>query len=329
MDLQLDHQRRLRGYLLGDLSLEEQRLLEEGLFADDNSFEQLLFVEEDLIDDYLRGELSAHERARFENHFLAAPERQQDLRFAKVLRKYAATAAASKQSPHSSSWLVRLSTFFASLVKQKPAIAFSFALTLALLVVGGFWLVRRTQEEERASLQPQPSETQSPPSEIVQKPTGPDGRTTNVNQVENHNQADLPAEVPVTNRPQNSNAPTNSGQPKPSVFKVILASGLVRGDGGAKRVKIPRSATTVRLEIEVDPAAGDYQNYSVVLQTASGEKILSRSGLRARAAPGGKIVIWEIPARLLKREDYYLKLSGRNAAGQFESAGAYDFRVIE
>jgi hypothetical protein len=327
MGLQTNHEKGLRGYLLGELPLEEQRLLEERLFADDNSFQQLLFIEEELIDDYLSGELSAHERARFENHFLAAPERQRDLSFAKALRKYAATAAAaSKQSPDSSSWVSRLRAFLAA---RKPALAFSFALILALLVVGGFWLVRRAQKEERASLQPQPSETQSPPSDMVQKPIKPDNQTTDVNQVENHNQANLPAEIPVINRPQNSKAPTNSSQPKPSAFKIVLASGLVRGDGGAKIEKVPRGTTTARLEIEVDPAAGDYQSYSVVLQTASGEKILSGSGLPARAASGGKTVVWEIPAKLLKREDYYLKLSGRNAAGQFEPAGAYSFRVIE
>jgi hypothetical protein len=57
--------------------------------------------------------------------------------------------------------------------------------------------------------------------------------------------------------------------------------------------------------------------------------VLTRNGLRARATARGKTLTLDVPARLLKRDDYYLRLSGQNSDRELEAAGAYSFRVIE
>src|ERR1051325_1426072 len=51
-------------YLLGSLTEQEQSAIEERFFADNEFFERMLEVEEDLIDEYLRDELpdSEHEQ---------------------------------------------------------------------------------------------------------------------------------------------------------------------------------------------------------------------------------------------------------------------------
>jgi hypothetical protein len=48
-----------------------------------------LVVEEELIDQYVAGDLSALEQQQFESHFLITAERQKNLRFGKLLQKYA------------------------------------------------------------------------------------------------------------------------------------------------------------------------------------------------------------------------------------------------
>lgn len=75
-------------YLLGDLPEEEQQQLDEQFFVNDDYFERLMATEDELIDDYLRGRLSAHERERFERNFLTSPFLRERVTLAKALIDY-------------------------------------------------------------------------------------------------------------------------------------------------------------------------------------------------------------------------------------------------
>ena len=90
-------QERIRRYLLGQLSDGARQEFEQELLVDEELFEELLVVEEELNDEYLTGELPRDERVQFEQHFLAAPERQENLRFARALNRY--VTAANQQAP--------------------------------------------------------------------------------------------------------------------------------------------------------------------------------------------------------------------------------------
>jgi hypothetical protein len=69
--------RLLRRYLLGERIAEsEQDRVEKSYFESDQYFDRLLEVEDDLIDTYIRGGLSAAECVQFERHFLAAKRRR-------------------------------------------------------------------------------------------------------------------------------------------------------------------------------------------------------------------------------------------------------------
>jgi hypothetical protein len=88
MELNTDDQDICRKYLLGQLSEENQQVFEERLLTHDGTFEELLAGEDELIDQYLSGQLSNNEHQVFETRFLATPERQQKLQFARALRRY-------------------------------------------------------------------------------------------------------------------------------------------------------------------------------------------------------------------------------------------------
>src|SRR5262245_47380928 len=83
-------------YLLGDLSEEEQSLVAAQLFTD-RYYERLQSVEAELIEDYVRGELSDGERDHFENIFLAAPHRREQVEFARAM--FHVLAEAEKREP--------------------------------------------------------------------------------------------------------------------------------------------------------------------------------------------------------------------------------------
>jgi hypothetical protein len=78
----------VRQYLLGQAADFEQHQIEDALLLDDDARRQIAIVEDELIDEYLAGELTSDERSRFESHFLAHESRRRNLRFSQALHLY-------------------------------------------------------------------------------------------------------------------------------------------------------------------------------------------------------------------------------------------------
>lgn len=78
----------IRQYLLGKLTDDSQQKVEQRLLTEDDLFEELGIAEAELIDEYHAKKLSNDERERFEQYFLATPERQQKVRFSRTLSRY-------------------------------------------------------------------------------------------------------------------------------------------------------------------------------------------------------------------------------------------------
>src|SRR5437016_3544569 len=72
-------------YLLGSISEEEASRLDELSIANDKFAERLSTVENDLVDAYVRGELTGESLDRFESHYLASPYRREKVKFAECL----------------------------------------------------------------------------------------------------------------------------------------------------------------------------------------------------------------------------------------------------
>ncbi|HKX31462.1 MAG TPA: hypothetical protein VJ302_27495, partial [Blastocatellia bacterium] len=71
-----DNDRIIIKYLLNDLSEEDRAQLEEAYLRDESLFDQIQAMEEELIEDYVKGRLSGYERERFEQHYLASREQR-------------------------------------------------------------------------------------------------------------------------------------------------------------------------------------------------------------------------------------------------------------
>ncbi len=84
---EIEDERLIRQYLLGELSEEGQAKVQDRLLCDSEFFDRLVIEENELIDDYLRGALTEEREEKFKSYFLAAPERHHKLRFAKALKK--------------------------------------------------------------------------------------------------------------------------------------------------------------------------------------------------------------------------------------------------
>src|SRR5215813_862087 len=79
---------RARQFLLGELPPEEEGQIEELAFEDCDTFAFLESVENDLIDEFIQGDLSSDEEERFESHFLSQPGRRGNLKISQALQQH-------------------------------------------------------------------------------------------------------------------------------------------------------------------------------------------------------------------------------------------------
>src|SRR5678815_1995557 len=84
--MSVDNEKLIARYLLGELPEDQQVEIEDRAFSDKDYLASITAVENDLIDEYVRGELSAADRQRFETRFLASTERRKRVEFATALR---------------------------------------------------------------------------------------------------------------------------------------------------------------------------------------------------------------------------------------------------
>jgi len=136
----------VRRYLLKQLSDSERETVELRFLSDETFAEELEFVEDELIDEYLAGELSHEERLSFEETFLAHPERQRKLEAGQALKRYLGTLP----PPPSPVW-----AFLDKWIRQ-PLLSTPIRATvtpLVLAVVGvGIWLAVRPSSDLQKGL---------------------------------------------------------------------------------------------------------------------------------------------------------------------------------
>jgi hypothetical protein len=151
----------IRRYLLGAEPGAELTELDERILSDDNFYEELLIVEDELIDQYLVGALSQPERNGFVSHFLCTDERRKKLRFSKTLRKYlhaeVGDAVLDESGLVSSDGEPAQRKWFFSLfqIPGHPALRSSLAAISVIVVLGFSWIVlTRLLSPEPGSDQP-------------------------------------------------------------------------------------------------------------------------------------------------------------------------------
>jgi len=147
----------LRQYLLGQQAEADLSQVEERLMSDGKLFQELLMLEDEVIDQYVRRQMSAEDRISFEKYFLQSPERREKLRFAQALTKYVDRTSANpaearrqvadtlpssdprapvySRGPSTSFWLLR-----------KPVFAYALTAALILIVAGVSWMVIRNRQ---------------------------------------------------------------------------------------------------------------------------------------------------------------------------------------
>jgi hypothetical protein len=323
----------IRRYLLGDLSEQEREQVEQRLMSDDDLYQQLLVAEDELIDEYVSDELPEQERAKFSHHFLSVPELRQDVKLAAVLRKHALETAQQEVVAHKPAAPTRVSPFgWLGTLFTRPAFGTSLAALLLAAVVLAAWLAARNSQLKRqlGQLQVRQSPTPEPAPDLQEQLASERLRNEQLS-AELRRQQELLADESrklqevreAQGQQQAGGARTQNRRQGVAAFVALaLTPGVERDSGELKKASL--SPDTREVRVRLDLAAGGYSSYRAALRAADGREVWTARGLRAA---GTKYVQVNIPAKLLKPDDYQILLSGVTSTGEVEELNSYYFRV--
>jgi hypothetical protein len=304
----------IRRYLLGDLPEEDRLEVETLLLEDGAAFDQVASVEEELIDEYVRGGLSASERSNLERGFLSS---RQGALLADLSRNL--DLSASRRS--SGGWRSFLRNRLLAPLQAEIAVP-RYTLALAslaiLLIVGGFgWYIRRIQNRNVAGVSEQELREQ-----LTREQARGDelsGRLAREQQLRGSTEQELAAL-------RSGNRNDLPGSPHADETLIArLSPGSTRGQGTRNKVELKDS--TVRVSLQLDLAGDNHDSYQASINDGHSEQALP-DRLQAKRVRGRNVVTVNLPASRLSPGDYAIVLSGKETNGQYEPAETYSFKVV-
>ena len=302
---ELNDEKLMVQYLLGNLSEEEQVRIEDRAFADSDYLGALEAAEADLIDAYVRGELPQSDRRGFERRFLTSPQRRSKVEFARDLVRVA------EESKFAEATLPQRASGWQSLIRAirgwNPALQFAVSLATLILVAGASWLIVQNREirSRVATLETERRDLETREQELRRQLTEEQDRA-----------GKLAAEL--------QKPPSIS--PAPAVASLVLLPGISRSETGRTQLVVNPSAQLARIEILLE-ARDEYPRYSSELRTRSGDEILIRGNLSRRSTAAGYAVSFDVPTSALEAGEYELTLKGVSRDGRAQDLGFYYFSV--
>lgn len=286
-------------YLLDDLSEGEQERVEDRYASDEAFYFKLLATEDELIDSYVLGFISHHDRAKFEQVYLSNPHRREKVESNRALlqavdnmlaplplhRRLIASLRRTISNPGMS-----LSYSFAGLL-----LIATLSVVLCLLLwertrlhneleqAKSEWIQKEKQYEQQIAALSQPSASPQPSPASPQK-----------------------QELTTDNRKEVATPLHGS----PVVAFALQRDGRTRGGqaGALKPFVIRRGAILVELTVAVVP--NDYPHYRVFLERPGGQKVWDETVVPKESAFSTKKIVVNVPAAFFQHRDYILKVTG-------------------
>jgi hypothetical protein len=353
----------LARYLLGELTEEEQVRVEERAFSDPETLAQVLAVENDLVDEYVRGELPDEARRRFELKFLNSVERRRKIEFAGTLAHLDPTSlsvladtsaganagdapvfSTSNATQNNSAQSSRWRSFLDSLAGFPLTPRLSFAPLLLVLLIGGvlFFINRQRRDDKiivrqteqalpRPGSSPEITNSATPLTQIAQPPGA--AAPAPPESAQNH-QPDSGASEnrsPAQRGGMQASPPAKVNHPAPSglsVATLLFSTGMTRGENEqAKKFLLPPTATAARLSFALEKG-DDYKSYQVEVRAADGSPVFRSGQLKAHATRTGRSLTVGLPARRLPAGSYEALLRGVADGEPGQLLGDYYFEVV-
>ncbi len=298
-------------HLLGLSSEAERERLESEFFDDDDAFQEMLTAEDDLIDAYARGELSAKERKQFEKRFLTSAPGRERVQFARAL-----AGPRAEQEVGASTWWPG---FFSSFAGNSAFVRAAAVMAVLVVAVGFSWLLF-----ERSRMNNELRELRAERVRLTEE----SAELRRIAAAERARSAELTAQVPaLPTKPeaQPIQEPKTTDQFVSIAF--ALSPGSVRG-GGGKILSVPQKTRSIVLRLSFERPSS-HQEYRAAIETPDGSPIWRNDsfGSRPKVTELTGINLPSIPSSALPPGDYVLLLSGKRSDGNFEPLANYSFRI--
>jgi len=284
-------------YLLGELPEQHAMEFEEQWFAGDNLFEETSALENELVDSFIRGELSEAQRRQFEKGYLVSPARRANLEFSRLLAEHISAARLSVATTRPNP----VSTF---LFFQAWSRRFAWAMAVVVIVgISGIMVVNRRLRHELDSMSARQAEFQ-------------------------HQEQSLHQEILQL---QSLLHPSGVGPRKtsgPKTTSLFLLPGTSRSGGYIHKIVIASVSPSVQIHLYLQH--DDYGSYRAIIEDAKGRPIWKNNDeLKSQAgAQNSRIVTIKMTSSILPNGDYLIKLEGKGAHGDFEGVEDYQFQVV-
>ena len=322
-----DNEKLLTRYLLGSLPEERQLQVEGEFLSDDQHYERLLALENELFYDYAQNKLAPGEREQFEKRFLSSEQNRKRATIASALARKMSESApvgtteksvADRESRHL--WQSLKSYFVTQCAAMRVSLAALAIVSLALiwLVVGIVRLqnefnqfrARRATQEDRLHQQSQQERARADELNLKLEREIDENATLRQELSKMHAQSE------------------GKGDRLPSVISLVLAPSIVRDQApGMKKFYLLPGARLLKLLLKLKGEA-EYKSYQVTLLTAEGAERWSEDMLQAqRTGSGRSIELW-LPTKTLAPGDYELRLKGYASDGTLEETGDYYYLSI-
>lgn len=301
---------RLVDYLLGAVADDEAERLDELSVADDEVAWRLQAIEHDLVDAYVRGELSGATLERFETSYLVSPRRRRKVEFAGALRGIEARRAARSAA---SAPLVAPAAPEDAAASARGALRpiYRWALAAAALVAvaagASLYVQNRRLHDEvtraRSAAAGLEQTASSLRTELEQE--------RSVSAAMRDELARLRASLPAVRVPP---------------LRPFVLLPMRRGPEGLPAIAVQAGAERVPMRLRLESDA--FASYVVVLRNpATGDAVWESGRLPSRSEEAGPYVEIEVPATVLEPRTWTLELTGHTASGPPEFVTSYAFRV--
>ena len=308
-------------YLLGKLPDSEAAQLEERYFVEDGVFDEIETEEDELVDAYVRGTLSAEDRKRFERNVSRSPRLAERVEFARLLSAVASPSQVVSPKPAKESWWRSLFNFS---WMQNGALRSAVAVALFLVVVGSptafLWL--RVRDERRLAAERTALEQQR--QQLAQQLSDQQAKT---NQLASDLQNSKAEEQRLAQQLQATKDELARTETQPFVpASIFLFPTSSRGPGNRDVLTVPSDATTIQLKLVLE--SDDYASYEATVKTPDDREILKRRVKPTRSGQA-RIIALQFPARLLNSGEYAVTVRGLTPSGTYEPVADYPVRVTK
>lgn len=323
----------IRNYLLGKLDEQEREALAERYFVDEELFNELLEIENELFDQYVRDELSPIEKKQFASYIQSLPDGNFKLATAQALSQASVNETAPTPILEAgtlesvSLWQSIRNLFFGRQLVFQYAMASLLLIALASVVY--FYIYQRQLQKENEQLRARVTQSEKDKENLDQQ-----AKDTQQEKSEQQERIEELEEELARIEAQKEKTTEGTQDKNTSVISTIATLILTPTLRSANKPDLLRLKPEIKIvSITVKFVSREQiESFRAVLQIndGGGQIVLTRENLKPAGTLQNRRITFTIPAKKLTERSYKVTLQGRTIDGieivqehYFEVAGTH------